>query len=462
MNEGAAGLQGLSPEWQKGFAWLEAELGGRVVAARRQPRWRPAWFIDFERDSERLSLYWRGQRGEIKHGLEALEREAGVLRALEREGVPVPHVHAVCPEPGGIVMDCSRGRANLATADSDAQRETVLFDYVDILARMHAIPIERFDGLGLTFAEGDAALGLGDLDVWEKGYRRGKSRPEPEIEYLLAWLRRNVPVGRTRRSFLCADAGQFLYEDDRVTALIDLELAYVGDPAADLGSLRCRDLSEPLGPLMPAIERYEATVDERIDRAVLDYHTVRFATCTPLAVAPMLARAIPGLDYAQYLVWNLVYSKTPLEVIADGMGIELEALAPPEPSETRLGPAAASLVQMLGGDEAIVSTTERSESGDQSGYERDTALRLAQVLERSDRLGAAIDAANLDDVEAAFGARPASPREAELAIEARIAAAGPDEDELLVPLLHRRLQRLEWIVAPALREYTGARMQRIA
>lgn len=462
MSAPLAGLPELSPEWQKGFAWLEAELGGRIVAAKRQPRWRPAWFIDLERDGDVVPLYWRGQRGEIARGFEALEREAGVLRALEREGIPVPHVHAVCSEPGGLVMDRSPGRANLATADSDAQRKAVLDDYVDVLARMHAIETRRFEGLGLTFAEGDDALALGDLADWVKTFRRGKARPEPEIEFLLSWLRRNAPTGRRRRSFLCADAGQFLFEGDRVTALIDLELAYVGDPAADLGSLRCRDLSEPLGPLGPAIARYEENVGEQIPRDVLDYHTVRFATCTPLAVAPMLARAIPGLDYAQYLAWNLVYSKTPLEVIADGMGIELEALTPPEPAATRLAPAADTLVHMLGGGEAVVSTTERSESGDVAGYERDSALRLAQVLERSDRLGEAVEAANLDDIERAFGVRCSGAREGDETLERVIAEGDAAQDRVLVALLHRRLQRREWIVAPALREYAGARMQRIA
>jgi len=454
-------LAGLSPKWRGAFEWLEAQLGGRVVSVRRQPRWRPAWFIELDRGGERLSLYWRGRRHEVAHGFEQLEREAGVLRAMEREGIPVPHVHAFCREPAGIVMERLPGQANLATAASDAQREAVLRDYVEILARLHAIPAERFGGLGLVFAEGEAGLGLGDLGDWVRSYRRDKARPEPEIEFLIAWLYRNVPKGRSRQSLLCADSGQFLFEGDRVTGLIDLELAYVGDPAADLGSLRCRDLSEPLGPIAPAIAHYEQCAGETIDRRVIDYHTVRFSACTPLAVAPMLGRHIPGLDYTQYLVWQLVYAKAPLEVIADGLGLELGPAPPLEEAETRWSPAADALVGMLAGEGEVLSTTERSDTGDQAGYERDSAWRLAQVLERAERLGPAIDAANLDDVAAAFGTRPATAGEGDALLEARIAEAGADADAVLVPLLHRRLQRLEWIAAPALREYTGVRMQRI-
>ncbi len=444
----------LSPEWQRAFSWIEAELGGRIVAARRQPRWRPAWFIDLERAGEIVPLYFRGQRGEIAKGFAALEFEAGLLRTLEREGIPVPHVHALCPEPGGIVMQRSPGQANLATAGDDAQREAVLADYVDILARMHALDPARFAGLGLRVSEGERALGLGDFETWVKGYRRGRARPEPEIEFLIGWLMRNVPRGRTRASFVCADAGQFLFEGNAVTALIDLELAYIGDPAADIGSLRCRDLSEPLGPLAPAIARYEERVGERIPRAVIDYHTVRFATCTPLAVAPMVARVVPGLDYVQYLTWNLVYAKTPLEVIAEGMGVSLPALEKPADVGTRYTPAHGALVSML------APSVDAGQAGF-DGYARDTALRVAQYLEQVDLLAPAIEAANLDDLGGLLGARPASAAEGDAALETFVAAAGAEADAELLPLLHRRLQRQEWILDPVLREYRGAKMQRM-
>ncbi len=449
----------LAPEWRRGFDWIEATLGGRIVAARRQARWRPAWFLDLERDGERVPLYFRGQRVEVENGFAALEFEAGLLRKLEAEGIPVPHVHALCPEPGGIVMDRSPGRANLATADDDAQRTGVLADYMDVLARLHALDSAGFDGLGLRVSRTDEELGLGDFHSWIERFRRAKARPEPEVEFLLGWVLRNVPKGRTRRSFVCADSGQFLFEGHRVTALIDLELAYVGDPAADLGALRCRDLSEPLGPIAPAIRRYERNVGEAIDPAVIDYHTVRFATCTPLAVAPMVSRVIPGLDHAQYLTWCHVYSKTPLEVIAERMGVTLETLAPPEPAETRYSASFDTLVGMLGHSDD--PAPEDEEAGEFAAYERDSALRMAQVLARVDRLGPVVESGNLDDVASLLGERPSDPHDADARLEAYVREAPTEADAELVPLLQRRLQRQAWLVEPALREYAGARIQRI-
>ena len=61
-------LPQVSEQWQRAFSWIEARLGAKIVRAERQPRWRPAWFIEVERDSERgketLGVYFRGDRGE--------------------------------------------------------------------------------------------------------------------------------------------------------------------------------------------------------------------------------------------------------------------------------------------------------------------------------------------------------------------------------------------------------------
>ena len=46
-------------------AWLRANVGGKVVRINRQPRWRPVWFADVERDGELLELCVRGDRTDM-------------------------------------------------------------------------------------------------------------------------------------------------------------------------------------------------------------------------------------------------------------------------------------------------------------------------------------------------------------------------------------------------------------
>ena len=69
---------------------------------------------------------------------------------------------------------------------------------------------------------------------------RSKAQPEPLIELALRWLARRAPGERKEVAFLTGDAGQFVFEHGRVTAVLDLELACLGDPLADLGALRSR------------------------------------------------------------------------------------------------------------------------------------------------------------------------------------------------------------------------------
>src|SRR5207237_3215354 len=73
--------------------WIEHTTGGHVVHYERQPRWRPAWFIDVERDGEVLPLYFRGDRGALDHGVYSLEHEYRVLQVLEAHDIAVPHVY---------------------------------------------------------------------------------------------------------------------------------------------------------------------------------------------------------------------------------------------------------------------------------------------------------------------------------------------------------------------------------
>src|SRR5690606_27072522 len=136
-----------------------------------------------------------------------------------------------------------------ATAKDERHRRAVLDEYLVQLSRIHSIPIEEFEAIGFDRPRSSEQSCLGETPRFERAYRAAKTRPEPMIEFQLAWCRRNVPRDRQEFCFLVCDAGQFLFDDDGLTGLIDFELAYIGDWAADLAALRTRDLSEPIGDL---------------------------------------------------------------------------------------------------------------------------------------------------------------------------------------------------------------------
>ena len=50
------------PSTPKAAVIVGRAIGGTVVDIVRQPRWRPTWFVEVERDGTRLSLVLRGDR----------------------------------------------------------------------------------------------------------------------------------------------------------------------------------------------------------------------------------------------------------------------------------------------------------------------------------------------------------------------------------------------------------------
>lgn len=464
LNEAARAA--LPVRWQKAFAWAEQALGGRVVAWEPQPRWRPACFFELERPGgERLSLYWRGARDEWHRDARPLEREMRVIEVLERSGVRVPHAYGLCSDPPGLVLERLPGRFNLATAKDDRHRRAVLDEYLVQLARIHSIPIEEFEAIGFDRPRSSEQSCFGETRRFERDYRAarqraGDPRPEPMIEFQLAWCKRNVPRDRQEFSFLVCDAGQFMFDDDGLTGVIDFELGYIGDYAADLAALRTRDLSEPIGELGRAMRRYGEISGREIDLRAIDYHTIRFALLNPLSLASVLARPTRDANYVQYLGWSVCYGRAGLEVMARYAGVELDPPRLPEAAPSRRTVAHAHLIDLL--DPARIAAPGSAGDDPAAGeraYDFDRMQRIAVYLDRSDRYGAALEADDLADVARLLGpssAPPVSWQEADARLERLVAESGPERDAELIRYFHRRLSREEFLLKGVLREQENA------
>ena len=430
-------MESASPQM---IEWIERTTGGRVIHCERQPRWRPAWYIDVERDGDILPIYFRGDRGSLDHGVYTLEHEYRVLEVLEAHDIAVPHVYGFCPEPRGIVMARVPGRANLLTVDDAGERSAILNDYMTWLARIHRIGTSPFEAAGLSMADGN--LIMADFDRWEATYRVKKVRPEPFLEFAIRWLRRDPPVRHAEPTLAVGDSGQFLFEGGRVSAVIDLELAFLGDPLHDLACMRLRDLAEPLGPLAPAFAHYESEMGTPIDRAALDFHTVRFAVCTPMSVSHVLARPPGDIDFVRYLVWYVQFSRVALEVMASLEGITLEAPPVGQAGTTRFADGFGLL------DTALADIAP---DDPQQQFRLDVAQRLSVFLRCVNEIGPQIESDDLDDAAALLGARPASWRDCDVELEAFVATVDDSRDAELIRYFHRRMSRWQRLVEVGMR-----------
>src|SRR3546814_5116886 len=148
-------------------------------------------------------------------------------------------------------------------------------------------------------------------------------RPFPIMRFIAQWLRRNVPQDRTRATFVNFDAGQFLYEDDRVTGLIDFEVSSFGDPAAELSGLRLRDAAEPLGDLSAMIDRYEMLTGDRISKQLLEYHSAGFCGVNGFLMLGLAYDTTLDQDYIAYMHYSVATTRWAIKDIAEHMGLTL-------------------------------------------------------------------------------------------------------------------------------------------
>src|SRR5262249_61211330 len=125
-------------------------LGGRVAALARQPRWRPVWFADVERDGTLLELCVRGARTDMPL-IFPLDHEMRFQALLHEHGIPVARVHGWIDDPCAYVMDRAPGRNDFA-GTSEGERRVAVDDYLLFLARLEALYQRALDEMWVVAA----------------------------------------------------------------------------------------------------------------------------------------------------------------------------------------------------------------------------------------------------------------------------------------------------------------------
>ncbi len=412
--------------------WIEEELNLEVISVERQKRWRAGWYVEVRTPAGALrTLFVRGDR-EATTITNRFDMEYNILCTLEAEGILVPHIYGMCPNPKAIVMDQAAGRPDLSTTDSDEERAAVLDQYMEELAKIHAIDPARFDPIELPRPRAAGDNVPAQFENYEKAFRKAKRRPEPILEYLIGWVRRNAPKGERPVSFLVCDPAQFMFDGDKLTAVLDLEMAYMGDRTHDLAAIQLRDTSEPLGDIGRALRHYEAYTGTKIDAAAFDYYAIAWCAVTPISMTESITEGRPTGNVLQYLEWWTAFCRIPLELIMASTGRALPAVAPIVGERAPSAPMAESLV---GAIKALPA-----EDGFAS-YERGATAKLAEYMARVADYGPGIMRQDIADIEALLGRKFAGWQAADEALEAFVAQAGAEHDDKLLPLLYKRAER---------------------
>ena len=203
-------------------------------------------------------------------------QEFELIRLAASAGVPVPQALHTEPDGGrfttaGTLMAHVEGESVaprlLRKPEYEDARDALPRQLAEALARIHAV-----DASGILPApEGDPTTV--QLDEWERQLDQ-IGEPLPAVELGLRWLRANLPEPVPAR-LVHGDyrLGNFIVSESGLEAVIDWELAHLGDPAEDIGWLCIRSWrfgSDALpvagvGELEPFLAAYEAAGRERPD-----------------------------------------------------------------------------------------------------------------------------------------------------------------------------------------------------
>lgn len=447
--------------------WVDEVFGGAVVSIERLPRWRAAWWFDVERDGQLLHLYARGDRGPDFPSPFSLDYELAVHQLFEDHGIPAPHAYGIIDdaEIRTLVMDRVPGQQGLALAD-EGRRQPLLLECIDLMVRTHAIDLAELSSRGFPVptSPGDTALS-GAITNVEQVYLARQHPLDPATEFLRRWLRRNAP-DKVQPAFVTWDSAQFLHDDGRLTALIDFELAHVGDALMDLAPLRSRDTIEPLGDLSVAFARYADLTGAPIDFDLLRYYEISQLTTSIMLAYCTLADPDPETDLVSHMTWYSDSTWYALDVLAELHGTTVARLEVPAATPSPRAAAHRHLVGSLrrrSGREPVANlvrfgidvqgrqaapVTAPADDGYLAWRSR-CDYRLARHLARADEIGPALERQDIADVEAFVGTTQADRAGADAALVDAIVAAGPERDLELVQLLGRRAQRFHMMLGPA-------------
>ena len=243
--------------------------------------------FQLERAGAKLVLR-RPPRGPLAPSTHDVVREARLLRAVRAHGVPVAEVLAICEDDGVIgapfyVMAFVEGvvLTDELPAQLEGEAERIAEYLVDELVALHEVDPAAEELAGFGRADGYLER---QLKRFGGLYEANPTRRLSDVEAVTEWLNANLP-GSGPPTVVHGDyrLGNVMFSAApvRLAAILDWELATIGDPLADVGYMtamwsQAEDPPNAVGDLsavtrangFPSRERLAARYAERSGRSI--------------------------------------------------------------------------------------------------------------------------------------------------------------------------------------------------
>jgi aminoglycoside phosphotransferase (APT) family kinase protein len=430
-------------------SWVEDVGGGRLVRAdRRQGGARKeAWFIDLDRPGGTVAhLFLRYDRSDPARTRDpwTLHREASVYLALQGGPVPVPRVLGVHPVHQAMVSERVAGENWFSRITDPVEREATARDFMSKLAALHALDASALELPAFPPVKTVADAVHAELDEWDRVLVERGGTVDPALAFSLRWLRHHVPEYSGPPVLVQGDTGpgNFMYRGGRVTAVVDWELAHLGDPMDDIAWLSLRATQEPFTDFPTRLREYASLSGNAIDEARVHYYQVMAETKLQVMGHRPVAAGTGGggiraadTDVGNGFIYQVLHRRLWLEALGVATGL---ALTPAEEPRAREGSDHdwmydAVLSQLR--DVIVPRTSDPLAAARGKGI-----ARLIKYLAQVDTYGASYEVLELDDLEGLLGRRPDSVALGRAAA-ADAVVSGAVSDEAYLGVLWRRVAR---------------------
>ena len=225
--------------------WAESAVGSKVIGVDREFAGgsRPLWYLGFE-SGEQCVLRLDDGSGALSESPYSIQREVDVYRGLIGSAVPVPTVHAARGFDDGFVILMNRvlGDSRFPRNDPDSVTKMVE-SLIGAVATLHSLDVSD---LKLPWPDvGSIRDGVEqEIQTWRE---LSEACPDPVCDYAFEWLTSHLTALTgidSAPSLVQGDTGpgNAVFHEGALTALVDWELAHIGDPMQDIAWIitRCR------------------------------------------------------------------------------------------------------------------------------------------------------------------------------------------------------------------------------
>ena len=370
--------------------------------------------------------------------------------------MPVPRVLGVHPVHQAMLSERVQGGNWFSRITDPAEQEATAQDFMTKLAALHSL-----DAAKLDLPAFPAGCRVWPGPWWPSStsgnscWRRGAGHRTRLSPSRCGGCGSHIPDYDGPPVLVQGDTGpgNFMYAGGTVTAVVDWELAHLGDPMDDIAWLSLRATQEPLPDFPTRLREYEELSGNPIDEARVRYYRVMAETKLQVMShrGPTSgdgrsrdAGGGGGNDVGNGFIYQVLHRRLWLEALASANGLELAPAETPQARDPRDIDWMYDAVLTQLRDVIVPRTTDPLAQARGKGV-----ARIVKYLARVDTYGPYYEECELRDLATLLGRRPDSVLSGRVDAAAAVAAGAVSEQDYILTLW-RRIARETELARPSM------------